>query len=603
MKKRILLCIGLQCCALLLVAQSIWYELEAPNALHHEARITLTVKDLPEHLHIFRMSRSSPGRYATHEFGKNVYNVSASNEKGQPLACIKTDADVYTVGKHNGTVVLQYTLFANHADGTYASVDVTGYHLNMPAVFMWIPGLEQAPITLSLPKLPAQWTVATQLYPTSQPFVFTAPNLQYFMDSPIKAGPLRYRSWQLPATGNATAQTIRIAFDTDASDAALDVFTSAVQKIVAEAGAVFGGYPSFANGMYTFLASLHPWAQGDGMEHLNSTMISMPTRGDNIGNALGTFAHEFFHAWNVERIRPATLEPFAFDKSNMSDALWLAEGFTQYYGELIELRSGLTNEFDWLQSMGNYINGKQNRPGGKWHSVADNSQLAVFTDAGTAIDKTNFHNIFSSYYITGAATALALDLSLRSKFQLSLDDYMQLLWQRHGLTETPYSLSDLEKALAILTKDAGFAQDFFSNYVTGTSKFDYHLALQQAGWQLQLMAPGEAWVGNQLREIDGKLQVGSPTLKGTPLYDAGLDAGDEIVAIDEIPMKKWAQWSSYLKSKKPGDTLSVVFKHRLRELSTRLVLGENPEWQVVSMPRYNSKAEKFRQEWLNPRSK
>lgn len=582
-------------------AQQLNYVVSMPNAAHHEANIQLTVTHAPAQPLTFRMSRSSPGRYATHEFGKNVYNVTASNEKGQPLPCIKTDADVYVVEKHNGTVTLNYTLFANHADGTYASVDPTGLHLNMPASFMWVKGLEQAPISIRFVLPDSNWTVATQLHPTKDRYTFTAPHLQYFMDAPTKAGAIRYRSWQ-QSIGNQPAQTIRIAFDTDASDAAIDAFTTSVKKIVTEAGAVFGAYPRFDKGTYTFLASMHPWAQGDGMEHRNSTMISMPTRGDNIQFALGTFSHEFFHAWNVERIRPATLEPFNFEKSNMSDGLWLAEGFTQYYGELLEVRSGLMQEKDWLQSMNSLINTKQNRPGGKYHSVIQNSEYAVFTDAGTSIDKTNFNNTFSSYYVTGAATALALDLTLRSRFNTSLDTYMQLLWQTHGQPEKPYSMADLEKALATLTKDVTFAQQFFAQYVAGTKPVDYALLVKAAGWQLQLKEPGKAWAGNQLREQEGKLLIASPTLRGTPLYDAGLDVGDELISADDVPMKQMSQWVQLLQSKKPGDSLIVHYRHRGRDMHTTLVLAENPEWQLSENPTANAASKTFRSEWLGSKA-
>src|SRR6187551_3551798 len=116
-------------------AQKISYIISFPNINHHEANISLTVSGLTQKNAVFRMSRSSPGRYATHEFGKNVYNVSATDGTGRILAVEKTDAEVYQVNQQQGTIHLKYTLYANHADGTYAGVDVTGYHLNMPAAF------------------------------------------------------------------------------------------------------------------------------------------------------------------------------------------------------------------------------------------------------------------------------------------------------------------------------------------------------------------------------------------------------------------------------------------------------------------------------------
>ncbi|HEU4903576.1 MAG TPA: M61 family peptidase, partial [Flavisolibacter sp.] len=174
MKSRILFvfCFVVSCSVF---AQQIRYDLAAPNAAHHEAEVTLTVSGLPAGPAFFRMSRSSPGRYATHEFAKNVYNIKATDNNGRPLTIEKVDADVYRVASHKGSVKVSYTLYGNYADGTYAEIDPTHFHLNMPATFLWVKGLEKAPITLHLTLPDRQWQVATQLKPTADPFTFTAP--------------------------------------------------------------------------------------------------------------------------------------------------------------------------------------------------------------------------------------------------------------------------------------------------------------------------------------------------------------------------------------------------------------------------------------------
>src|SRR5262249_43203594 len=154
----------------------------------------------------------------------------------------------------------------------------------------------------------------------------------------------------------------------------------------------------------TFLASINPYVHGDGMEHRNSTMISIPTVFRNNDRLLGVFAHEFFHCWNVKRIRPKTLEPFNFEKSDMSYELWFAEGFTQYYGELLVERAGFLRDTDYAKTIiAGLINTKMNTPGAQGYSPIEASEEAVFTDAGVAVDKTNFPNIFSSYYPYGGS--------------------------------------------------------------------------------------------------------------------------------------------------------------------------------------------------------
>ncbi len=592
----VVLLLGIVC---RLAAQSLEYTFTAPNAAHHEAVISLLAKDLPKGPAIFRMSRSSPGRYATHEFGKNVYNVQAYDAGGKPLSIDRTEADVFVVNNHSGIVKMQYTLYANYADGTYAGIDVNGYHLNMPAVFMWVKGMENAPIKLTY-VLPAQnnWSIATQLFPTNDSFTFTAPNLQYFMDAPTKVGNIRYREWKVNNTDGKEI-VFRIAYDTEANDAQLDAFSAKVKRIVAEAGQVFGEYPSYETGRYTFLASLNPYVQGDGMEHRNSTMISLPIQAGMMAYATSVFAHEFFHCWNVERIRPKTIEPFNFERSNVCDGLWVAEGFTQYYGSLIETRCGISSTEQFLNLLSSLINAKINRPGGRLYNVIQNSQNAVFSDAGASIDKNNFANTFSSYYSTGGAMALALELELRTRYNKTLDDFMRNLWLKHGKTEIAYTIPDLQNVLAATTGDAKAAAAFFDSYIYKNQPYPYASALKQLGVNMMKLAEGITWIGQSvLEEKNGKISVKSNTLMGTPLYDAGLDIGDEIVSIGGERVESMNALNSWLATKKPGEKADIVFRHRNVEKTSSILLGESPDAALMIDENATEKSISQRNSWL-----
>lgn len=554
------------------LAQSISYEFSAPNSSHHEAEIAVTAYKLPAGPALFRMSRSSPGRYATHEFGKNVYNVKAVDPAGKPLKIEKADADVYRVSGHNGTVKVTYTLFGNHADGTYTGIDPTSYHLNMPATFMWVKGMEKAPITIKFVAEQPTWKVATQLAPTADPFTFKAPHLQYFMDSPTKLGDLIIKEWTV-TNPNQKQYTFRLALEAEATPAQADSFAHKIQQIVAQAKAVFGEVPAFDYGSYTFIASINPYVRGDGMEHRNSTMITIPTNFRVDDNLLGVFSHEFFHCWNVERIRPQDIEPFNFEKSNMSSGLWVAEGFTQYYGDLILTRAGLMPRSEFVDVVQGFINTKTARPGAQMYTPIENSQRAVFVDAGVSIDKTNYPNMYTSYYFHGGALALALDLELRGRFTTSLDRYMQELWKRHGKTGKPYTLSDLQTALAAISTTT-FAADFFNRYVYDHQPFDYNRALASAGWAVQPANKGKAWLGpvNFVQNRDLTL---SQTIINTPLYNAGLDAEDVLVSIDDTTLQSRRDIEMILNKHQPGDILHVVYKHRGATKKANVTLTEN----------------------------
>lgn len=592
---------------LVLAAQKVSYRVSFPNAIHHEAHIELTVTGITQKPAIFQMSRSSPGRYATHEFGKNVYDVTAMDDKGSPIPLNRIDGDVYEVPRHSGTVTVAYTLYGNCADGTYAGIDPESIHLNMPAVFMWMKGLDNAPIEISfdIPK-ENKGVIATQLVPAGQPNTFTAPGLQYFMDSPTKIGDLKFRQWTI-SNPNGKSFTMRVALESDATDAQADELAEKIKKTVQEARAVWGEFPDYDYGTYTFIASVNPFVQGDGMEHRNSTMISVPMGTVYVPSLLGVFSHEYFHNWNVERIRPKTLEPFNFEKSNMSHELWFAEGFTQYYGELILARAGLSSESNHLFTVASLVNTKLNTPGSMYYSPVQASNHAVFVDAAVSIDKNNYANMFTSYYPYGAAIALALDLEMQVQYHKTLDSYMQAMWKHFGKTEIPYTLTTMQETLASVT-DAAFAGNFFSKYINGHEAIDYAGLLEKAGYRVQKANEGKAFLGVATRTNDkGKLVISANTVRGTTAYEAGLDIDDEILKLDETIVKNSNEFSNYILSRKPGDTVAVTYKHRNTETKRTLVLKEQATYAVIPFEQTGKPVtgdmKKIRESWYSSRVK
>ena len=586
------------------MAQRVSYIVSFPNLAHHEAQIELIVSDITTRTAVFRMSRSSPGRYATHEFGKNIYDVKAFDQKGKPLPITRTDGDVYEVTRYNGYIRVQYTLYGNYADGTYVGLDPNDVHLNMPGAFLWLKGVENSPITIHF-NVPAEWhwTIATQLQPTGDSLTFQARNFQYFMDCPTKLGPLRYRRWDVK-NPDGKVYAFRIALDGAGDDTTFTAFSERVQKIVRQAQAVYGETPAYDYGTYTFLASINPYVHGDGMEHRNSTMISIPIAFHGEDRLLDVFAHEFFHCWNVKRIRPRTLEPFNFEKSDMSYELWFAEGFTQYYGGLLVERAGFGKDTDYVKrTVAGLINTKMNTPGARLYSPIEASEDAVFTDAGVAVDKTNFQNIFSSYYPYGGSLALALDLTLRTKFDKTLDDYMTAAWKKFGKPEVPYTVSGLQEVLANLTGDKKFADTWFAQYIYGHEPIDYNTLLAPAGFLLRPSEEAKAWIGStrQFSEKEG-LIIESNTLRGTPVYAAGLDVDDKLISLDNQDVRTIADLGGVLSRLRPGASVPIRYLHRNEEKQGYITLGENPLVSVVTFEQAGKPVtpaiQQFRKSWL-----
>ncbi len=589
-------------------SQSIHYRVSFPNIIHHEAEISIVAETLPMKTVVFRMSRSSPGRYATHEFGKNIYDVKAYNKMGKLLPIYRVDGDIYEVPNYTGYVKVVYTLYANYADGTYAGIDASSVHMNMPASFIWVKGADKVPIDIQF-DLPEdkKWSIATQLKPTGDNNRFTAPGLQYFMDSPTKIGVLNRKNWVLKNPDGKSYQ-FELALEAETNDTTTAGFAKKIEIITQEAKVIFGELPAYDYGIYTFIASINPYVKGDGMEHRNSTMIAIPTKFSNSNFLLGVFAHEFFHCWNVERIRPKTIEPFNFEKSNMSDELWCAEGFTQYYGDLILTRAGLASTESFLEDISGLINTKENTQGAKRFSPVEASRHAVFVDAGVAVDKTNYSNMYTSYYPYGGAIALALDLELRTRFaNLSLDSYMGAVWKKFGKTEMPYNVVGLETVLATLTSDKNFAQEFFKKYIRGHESFNYKPMLEKAGLLLKQTQSGKSWWGNTRVTEGVYLTIAANTVIGTPLYNAGLDIDDQVTTIDKQTVKKQSQVDSILKAHQPGDEIELIYIHRGETKTTRLKLSQNPALTVVLMEKegltVTEEMYAFRKKWLGSQIK
>ncbi|WP_224488529.1 M61 family metallopeptidase [Robertkochia flava] len=567
------------------------YTLNFDNAAQNEAEISVTFRDLDMDTLRITMSRSSPGRYALHEFAKNVYSFKAYNSNGDLLEVIRPNPYDWLIPEHDGIVRIHYTLFANHADGTYSDISESHAHLNIPATLLYAPALQQRKQHVKIKvREDLNWKVATQLQRINDS-MYTAPNLHYLMDSPLEISNHQEKSFEIRAESGK--QTIRFILHHRGSESDFDTFFNHVRNIVLEEIAVFGEAPDYDYGEYTFLACYLPWVHGDGMEHRNSTVLTSTrelTTPEGQRN-LGTVAHEFFHAWNVERLRPASLEPFDFNNANMSGALWFAEGFTSYYTNLTLKRAGIYDELEYLNSITPTFNYVWNGPGREYFNPVEMSYQAPFVDAATSVDPVNRANTFISYYSYGHMLGLALDLRLRTENK-SLDGFYQLLWKKYGKQEEPYTLNMLENTLKEYAgKDTG--TEFFKNFISDSQMPDYKSLLNQMG--IALTQPKDKpYLGV---EID-KGTLTSYPVKGSPAYEAGLSKGDQIVSVDGVPSDDTFNLKSILKDRKPGDTIQLKVERFDRELKKTIHLKPAPDY-LMNLTESPSKEQlKKRKEWL-----
>ena len=571
------------------------YDISFINAVHHEAEIKIEFSNLENKVLEVRMSRTSPGRYALHEFAKNVYGVRATDSEGNELEVTRPDPHQWNVSGHDGTVVFEYTLFANRGDGTYSQIDETHAHLNMPATFAWARDYEHRPIEINFNvREDLNWKVATQLKPISET-TFYAPDLYYFLDSPVEIADFYERSEQV---GD---QTIKMALHTRSTDKEVDAYFEKVMAIVNEQVEVFGELPALDYGEYVFLNCFMPNASGDGMEHRNSTIVtnSKPLNRPLGETSIGTVSHEFVHTWNVERIRPASLEPFNFEEANMSGELWFAEGFTSYYTNLILTRAGIRTHREYVEGLAGGINYVFNHPGREYFSPVEMSYQAPFVDAARSVDPVNRENTFISYYTYGSVLGLALDLSLRDlEGDKNLDDFMKLMWKKFGQPEVPYSNRDIEAALAEYAGEA-FAKDFFGKYIFDSQMPDYESLLAIVGVEFGKANPGQASLGSNIRIENGVGTLRSNAIKGSPIYEAGIEATDEITAIAGVSLNSVNTVDQILSDHNPGDVVSITFERWGEERTAQVTLAEDTAYKTELMEAADSSQENHRNAWLN----
>ena len=606
-------------------APAIEYTLSFPAPEHRWMQVEVRFPNVPAGPLQVRMARSSPGRYALHEFAKNVFDVSIVNGKGQPLTATRPDPHQWDVASHDGTVLVTYKVFGDRTDGTYLGINEVHAHINIPAALMFARGWFDRPARVRFMRPPGrQWKVATQLFPTDDPLVFTAPNIHYLMDSPTDFSNFTLREFSVDdgRKRRGPPPTIRIALTHDGTDAEADVFARDVERIVRETIPIFGELPEFETNTYTFLSTYLPWASGDGMEHRNSTSLTnagalrSPNQRQRI---LGTVAHEFIHAWNMERIRSAGVEPFDFEAADMSDDLWLGEGFTNYFDSLVQVRAGLTTIDQFAEELADVINTVTLSPGRMFRSAVEMSRLAPFVDAAVSIDHTAWPNVFISYYTYGQAIGLGLDLSLRdrSNAKVTGDQFMSALWARFGRpgqkepgrVATTYTYDGLKETLAKVSGDRTFTNEFFTRFVEGRDVVDYTRLLARAGFVVRRRSPGRAFAGQvSLQQSGSAVSVADLVPWESPLYKAGVAQDDQLLNLGGVDLRSPAAWDDALSKLKPGDSVPLRFVRRSGEMVNATVkLEEDPRVEVVLVEKsggiLTEDQRRFRESWLASRQR
>ncbi|NBO67034.1 MAG: M61 family peptidase, partial [Acidobacteria bacterium] len=369
------------------------------------------------------------------------------------------------------TVVVFYRVYANELATQTSHLDADHGYFNGSSIFMYVPGAKERPHRLKF-EPPAGWQVTTPLglAPSADGY-FTAPNYDVLIDSPTEIGTHRVLTFTVRGKTHRVSIYGPFAFDEQR-------LTGDLARIVEECAKLFGGLPY---DHYLFLVAVQPGI-GGGTEHLNSniSMVSPEAFTSEAGyrRFLGLESHEFFHTWNVKRLRPEALGPFDYQRENYTRGLWVAEGITSYYGDLILRRAGLLTAGEYLSGLGSLIAGYEGQPG-RLKQSAETSSFDTWIEHYRPDE--NSINTAISYYTKGELLGLVLDLEIRSRTKgaRSLDDVMRRLMDNYGLPKPGFSDAQLRATFEeVLGGELG---DFWSRYVAGVEAIDFDAYFKKVG--------------------------------------------------------------------------------------------------------------------------
>src|SRR5829696_8808445 len=512
--------------------RSITYRLSMSRPVSHLFEVAIIV-ELPAELKDkplqFQMAKWSPGRYGVFDFAKNVQEVRAVAGDASPLRVTRVDNQTWSVEPLGATTLtISYKVFANDLSGTFSQLDPRHANYNGASIFMYVVGHKPDPVKLTI-QAPAGWRIVNGRTERAGQTEWLFPNWDVLIDTPTEIAP----DWTEDAfqVDGKKYHVVVHSFGPEGGKRA--TLVRDIEKIVRTQVAMWGA-PEFEE--YTFL--LHFAADdhsGDGMEHLKSTQIIEPgtlAEPEIYEAVLGTVSHEFFHVWNVKRLRPDELGPWDFTRPLSTRALWVAEGFTTYYGHLMLRRAGLWNDKKYFERLADTIKRIEGAPGSRLMSAEQSSLSAPFIDDAPHAQLTNLENTTISYYPKGASIAAVMDLLVRGRTngKTSLDDVMRDMYEEFYLKSSNdsyylrgrgYQTEDLER---VASRRASFdLSDFFKRHIRDVEMLPYEEAFAYAGLRLVKTQAKEPFsAGMSIQFQDPRHGFIENVLNNSPAEDAGL---------------------------------------------------------------------------------
>ncbi|BDA74848.1 peptidase M61 domain-containing protein [Calothrix sp. PCC 7716] len=575
----------------------IHYYVAMPQPQTHLYEVSLLLQNCPSPILDLKFPVWTPGSYLVREYSKNLQDFAAYCDD-KPLQVCKVSKNHWQINTTDITnvslVTIKYRIFAAELSVRTNHLDSTHGYFNGAALFFRIPNYDKLPIDITIEAPSKQWRVTTALPPVrGKANTFRAADFDTLVDSPFEIGTHEVYNFEvlgkpheLAIWGKGNYQVERMITD--------------IMRIIKVEAEMFGGLPY---SKYIFLLHLFTQAYG-GLEHKDSCSLIYQRFGfrdkDKYERFLQLVAHEFFHLWNVKRIRPKGLEVFNYDGENYTPSLWFCEGTTSYYDLLIPLRAGIYDATSYLSHLSQEITRYQNTPGRKVQPLSESS-----FDAWIKLYRpdANSGNSQISYYLKGEMVSLLLDLMIRAghRNKKSFDNVLVKMWEQFGKDEIGFTPEQLQSVIeSVAGKDLS---DFFERYIDGLEDLPFNSFLEPFGLQLVGDNNEEPYLGVRVSTENGK-EIIKFVEAGSPAQIAGIDAGDELLAIDGIKVGANGL-AERIKDYQPNDYIQVTVFHQ-DQLNTHTVTLTSPiptKYQLKLIHKLNSSQKDNLIAWLGASAK
>lgn len=576
-------------------ATKISFEVSFSEPQAHYADVQMTISGLSKDFLDIKMPVWAPGSYLVREFAKNVESFSAKNNKNESLAFKKVNKNTWRVQSNNSQQIqINYRIYAFELSVRTSFVDMSHAFLSPTGIFMYVDNMIKNAATVTVKPHNSWHKISTGLESIAgRSNTYHAPDFDILYDSPIEVGNQDIFEFTAANVKHEVAMYGGGNYDKAK-------LISDMTKIVEEETSVFNENP---NKRYVFIIH-NTLAGGGGLEHLNSTVLGAKRWGytdeTSYKSFLGLVAHEYFHLWNVKRLRPEALGPFDYDNENYTTNLWISEGFTAYYDNLFLCRTNLYSPEKYLEIIGADINTVENQPGNKIQPVSEAS-----FDAWIKYYRPNENsrNSTISYYDKGAVLGMIIDLEILAATQgtKGLDDVLKAMYdeyfkkQKRGFTDAEF------KSMA--EKIAGKSLDkIYSNYINGTQPINYNAYLGHAGVYLKNENEGKntPMLGVSSLLKDNKVTITS-VARGSAAWNDGLNVNDELIAIDQYRIAAIPDIDRIVSTKKPGDKIAVLIAREGVIQTLEITLTANPfgKWKLEFDKNPTPEQLAVRKRWLH----